>query len=173
MIEIGQLQIEPSLWRAILGLFFHYCQPGNPESLSSGRMVSVTLITFGRGMQRVLVPLQKVTSSTVFAESNKFCDLSTGEVYNSYPNNWQHAGEILSHNTMWPFFSGITDKSELGRPGTYLCVGEMDPKTKSYEVAASLVNKGIRHQMPADWFVDLKATPGEFHPKVLEYIRES
>src|SRR5271156_1960982 len=132
MIEIGQLRIEPSLWRAILGLFFHYCPSRNPESCPfPEKMISVALLQpstpkigeewrwnwrSAPGSQQIVVPMQRVSYSSVTAELNKSCNLITGEEYEIYPPDgnsgnfgpW-HAGEILSHNSMGPFFSGITD----------------------------------------------------------------
>lgn len=159
------MRLTLEMWEAVLELFF-----------DQGEQTPY-LYLIERNQEFKIVAPQQETSRNITREWRQggqiSCDLLTGEIYQQYPpEGYCHAGGIFSHDTMLPFFSGTTDKSELLRPGVYLCVGNLKSETKDYTVVASQVKGGHRQEIPAQDIVDMdfRLPKKKYHPKVQELI---
>ena len=90
----------------------------------------------------------------------------------SNDENYDFIGDAYSHNSMPPFFSSTTDRSELKIPGYYLSVGSFSRDSPSYQVMASKVKNGRRATIPAaEILEDPLALPTRtYHSSIRELI---
>lgn len=108
------------------------------------------------GWYRILVPVQKVTGTSVRVDTfDKAIDIQTGEVVSQWPpEGWRPCGSSHSHNSMDAFFSGTDDQFELGDPGLHIVVGKIKPDTGAYVLKASVTANFRRFDIDADQVID-------------------
>lgn len=154
-------------WQRWLALAFDLCQckAGEREEVS---IVLARDEATGRRW-RVFVPKQEVGATSVRADLTDLVDLETGERFTlGLPAGWQFAGSPHSHNTMGAFFSGTDDAFELGVPGLYVVVGNLqnDAHHRSYAPKASVVLNRRRYEVRFEDVVDASPSCGfrAFHP---------
>ena len=125
-------------------------------------------------LYRIAVPEQSVTVASVRVDSfDKAIDIVNGEVIEQWPPvGWRPCGSSHSHNTMDSFFSSTDDKYEIGDPGLHIVVGNIDVKSNTYTLAASVTANQRRFLIEPDTVlapdVDTDVT---YHPSVLDVIK--
>ena len=160
-------KIPADVWNAWINLCIEMVKRGTGDLEVSCRIVRCD------DQYRIFIPVQKVTGVSVRVDSfDKAADIMTGEVVEQWPPaGWSPCGSSHSHNTMDSFFSGTDDQYELGDPGIHIVVGNIDDKTGSYTLAASVTANMRRFLVEPSDLVHLDPTvETAYHPSVLSLI---
>lgn len=102
---------------------------------NKGLMISAGIVINHKLDVKLILPEQTCYPHWVEMNPTAPCRDFFGNDYPNYPpKGWRHAGGILSHGTMMPFWSATTDKTEQRWPGTYICVGNFTSHPERHEV---------------------------------------
>jgi hypothetical protein len=100
----------------------------------------------------VVVPKQKVTSTSVSADLTKLINLISGDIYDGIPESWVYAGTMHLHpDNLGAFWSGTDDASELKNTGAHCTIGNLNKAT--FDICSSICIGGNRYLISPDQLI--------------------